>query len=401
MDGRSPSPRRRSRGFTASSLELFAGAGGLALGLHQAGFRPIALLERERNSCDTLRMNLNALGGGTVPPRVIQSDIREIDYSEFVGRVRFVSGGPPCQPFSLGGRHWGRDDDRDMFPEAVRAVRELRPDAFLFENVRGLLRKSFSEYFGYVLLQLSYPEVPARNGETWQDHRRRLESRRASRSRCDLEYDVCFRQVNAADYGVPQARHRVAIVGFRSGLGAGWSFPEPTCAREALAREKADGGAYWQEHGLLPPRTGHAPRPAGIPAGCAPRRWRTVRDALAGLPDPRFDAQAEFANHEFRDGARRYKGHSGSVLDEPSKALKAGVHGVPGGENSVSLDDGSLRYYTAREGARLQTFPDSYVFSGSWSESMRQIGNAVPVLLARAIGASVASVLGKAEELHG
>lgn len=84
-----------------------------------------------------------------------------------------------------------------------------------------------------------------------------------------------------------------------------------------------------------------------------------------------------------------YAGHSGSKLDEPSKTIKAGAHGVPGGENMVVLDDGSVRYYTVRESARIQTFPDDYLFSASWTESMRQIGNAVPVKLARAVGDSV------------
>jgi DNA (cytosine-5)-methyltransferase 1 len=97
----------------------------------------------------------------------------------------------------------------------------------------------------------------------------------------------------------------------------------------------------------------------------------------------------EFPNHDFRDGARAYTGHSGSVLDEPSKTIKAGAHGVPGGENMLVLDDGSLRYYTVRESARIQTFPDGYKFHGSWTESMRQIGNAVPIKLAHAIGASI------------
>ena len=84
-----------------------------------------------------------------------------------------------------------------------------------------------------------------------------------------------------------------------------------------------------------------------------------------------------------------YAGHSGSKLDEPSKTIKAGAHGVPGGENMVVLDDGSVRYYTVRESARIQTFPDDYLFSASWTESMRQIGNAVPVKLARGVGDSV------------
>jgi DNA (cytosine-5)-methyltransferase 1 len=97
----------------------------------------------------------------------------------------------------------------------------------------------------------------------------------------------------------------------------------------------------------------------------------------------------DIPNHEFRDGARPYPGHTGSPLDEPSKALKAGAHGVPGGENMIAFPDGSFRYYTAREAARIQTFPDDYVFAGAWTESMRQIGNAVPVLLAETVGQSI------------
>ncbi|MDR1040931.1 MAG: DNA cytosine methyltransferase [Deltaproteobacteria bacterium] len=384
-----------------SSLELFAGAGGLALGMHRAGFRPVALLERDKDSCETLRTNLAAFGGGPDSPKVIQADVRDVDYSEFAGRVRFVTGGPPCQPFSLGGRHRGRDDGRDMFPEAVRAIRELRPLGFLFENVKGLLRESFAPYFGYVLLQLSCPDVPPREGEAWEDHLRRLEKRRASRTGTDLDYDVAFRQVNAADYGVPQTRHRVAIVGFRTDLGAKFSFPMPTCSKEALIRAKGEG-SYWKEHGLPVPRRGkHGPSPAGL-AGTAPAgRWRTVRDAITGLPDSCSGNANGIANHEPRGEARAYRGHSGSVMDEPSKALKAGVHGVPGGENSVETADGGLRYYTAREGARIQTFPDEYTFSGSWSENMRQIGNAVPVLLATALGVSAAQCLREADTYHG
>lgn len=119
-------------------------------------------------------------------------------------------------------------------------------------------------------------------------------------------------------------------------------------------------------------------------------RWQTVRDAIGDLPDPTDLSKATlFNNHEFRDGARVYAGHSGSKLDEPSKTIKAGAHGVPGGENMVVLDNGSVRYYTVRESARIQTFPDDYLFSASWTESMRQIGNAVPVKLAKAVGDSV------------
>jgi DNA (cytosine-5)-methyltransferase 1 len=128
------------------------------------------------------------------------------------------------------------------------------------------------------------------------------------------------------------------------------------------------------------------------------KRWQTVRDAIKGLPDPRSQSAAKLHNHEFKAGARPYIGHSGSGLDEPSKTIKAGAHGVPGGENMLALDDGSLRYYTVRESARIQTFPDKFFFSGSWTESMRQIGNAVPVKLANIIGESVACSLERRDE---
>ena len=124
------------------------------------------------------------------------------------------------------------------------------------------------------------------------------------------------------------------------------------------------------------------------------QRYRTVRDALFGLPDPR-DPTIVVPNHEFRDGARPYPGHTGSALDEPAKALKAGDHGVPGGENMIALPDGSCRYFTIRESARIQTFPDDYIFVGSWTEAMRQVGNAVPVKLAAAVGESIMKQVGE------
>ena len=120
------------------------------------------------------------------------------------------------------------------------------------------------------------------------------------------------------------------------------------------------------------------------------KAWRTVRDALVGLPDPQSHAAKRFKDHSFQDGARVYPGHTGSPLDLPAKTLKAGDHGVPGGENMMVRSDGSVRYFTIRESARVQTFPDGYVFHGSWTETMRQLGNAVPVLLGQVVASSVA-----------
>ena len=125
--------------------------------------------------------------------------------------------------------------------------------------------------------------------------------------------------------------------------------------------------------------------------------WRTVRDAIQGLPDPESSGASRAPNHVFQPGARVYPGHTGSPLDLPAKTLKAGDHGVPGGENMLVRKDGSVRYFTIRESARIQTFPDGFRFHGSWTETMRQLGNAVPVVLAQRVATSVAEQLALAE----
>lgn len=379
-----------------NSIELFSGTGGLALGLQQAGFNHHALLEWDRDSCDNIQANID--GGYSLIRdwNVIQTDVRLVQYGDFGCDIQFIAGGPPCQPFSLGGKHQAHNDKRDMFPEAVRAVRELNPRAFIFENVKGLLRKSFSTYFNYIILQLTHPNVIKRPGMDWLEHLKMLEEYHTSGKHDASSYNVVFRLLNSADYGVPQVRQRVIIVGFRNDLNASWSFPEGTFSKNTLDYAKLVDGSYWEEHRIPKtkrPIVSEAKKDTirrKVDASEKTERWKTVRDALIGLPDPRIEGVAAgIYNHDFRGGARTYAGHSGSTMDEPSKTIKAGAHGVPGGENMLVLDDGSLRYYTVRESARIQTFPDDYRFYGSWTESMRQIGNAVPVKLANIVGQSV------------
>ncbi len=380
-----------------NSVELFSGTGGLALGLAEAGFSHIALHEWDKHSCANLAANF---GSRPDAPSVVCGDVRSFCFTDYAGRADLIAGGPPCQPFSLGGKGLAYNDSRDMFPEAVRAIREVRPKAFIIENVKGLLRKSFSTYFGYILLQLEHPEVARKERQGWEDHLAMLEKHHTSTaSGSGLHYNVTFRLVDAADYGVPQHRYRVVIVGFRGDIDARWSFPEPTHSEAALLHSKWVTGDYWEEHGLRKPdECPLGDRQLGkVKEGCSSlfglKRWRTVRDAIGDLPAPSDAGCADVENHVLRRGAKEYPGHTGSSLDEPSKAIKAGAHGVPGGENMVRLDDGSLRYYTVRESARIQTFPDSFVFTGPWSESMRQIGNAVPVELGRIVGRSVMELL--------
>lgn len=379
------------------SVELFTGAGGLALGLEKVGCHHLAMVEFNAQACDTIRYNIAQQQQFAKDWKVYQSDVRNIRYNEIAQSVDLVAGGPPCQPFSMGGKAKGRMDSRDMFPEAVRAVRELQPRYFVFENVKGLLRESFASYFNYIILQLSFPTVVRHEKEDWIEHLSRLEKIQTSGHFPDLSYRVVYRLLDAADYGVPQHRHRVFIVGFRSDLGIEWNFPESTHNLNKLIWEQWVTGEYWDLHKVAKNKRPVMPeslkrRVEILKANhslIAPEgnRYLTVRDALVGLPDPR--TKNSIPNHEFRDGAKPYPGHTGSALDEPSKALKAGAHGVPGGENMIAFPDGSYRYYTAREAARIQTFPDDYIFDSAWTEAMRQIGNAVPMHLAEVVGQSI------------
>jgi DNA (cytosine-5)-methyltransferase 1 len=389
--------------YAMRSIELFAGAGGLALGMARAGFRHEAVIEWDAKACETFRFNQRLAGEARDWP-LFEADVRTIDFRGFSG-VDLISGGPPCQPFSLGGKHRGFADSRDMFPEAVRAVRELQPKAFIFENVKGLLRDSFASYFEYIVLQLSHPALRRKRSESWEDHLTRLERHHTS-GRVRPEYNVVFRLLNAADYGVPQRRERVFIVGFRADVGVDWAFPEPSHSEDALLQAKWISGEYWDRHGIGR-RTRPKPSEAELARalkledrdlfGEARSPWQTVRDGLLGLPEPGPEVGSEINGHSFVSGARAYPGHTGSPIDEPAKTLKAGAHGVPGGENMLFRPDGTVRYFTTREAARLQTFPDEYEFPGTWTSAMRQLGNAVPVKLGEVVARSVATALKRSQ----
>lgn len=369
---------------TLNSIEIFSGAGGLAKGLELAGTRHQAFIEWNADACNTLRMNYNK-------DIIFQGDVRDFSFEAYKDKgVDIIAGGPPCQPFSLGGKAKGNDDERDMFPAAISAIRTLLPKAFIFENVKGLLRESFAEYFRFIILQLTYPEELLMS-DNWKENFLTLQSIDKEHKYDGVKYDVTFQLVNAADYGVPQKRERVIIVGFRSDLKVKWTFPEPTHSEESLLWDKYVTGDYWNRHHIENPanqqtcqiiRNQLMERYSIWPPELKP--WRTMRDAFEGLGEPNGHGE-----HSLRGGARTYPGHTGSDIDEPSKTIKAGGHGVPGGENTVRLADGSIRYLSVLEAKRIQTFPDDYIITGAWGEAMRQLGNAVPVHLAYIIGNSV------------
>jgi DNA (cytosine-5)-methyltransferase 1 len=267
-------------------------------------------------------------------------------------------------------------------------------------NVKGLLRESFSEYFRYIILRLTFPDAHSALKGTWQEHLKTLQG--INYDKYDgIKYRVKYNLVDAADYGVPQCRERVVIVGIRSDIPTVWEFPAATHSEERLLWDKFVTGEYWDKHRVA--KSARETCQNGVLAKVRRLQdtfgffqpelqpWRTVRDALDDVPDPR--SQHGISDHVFRDGARTYPGHTGSDLDLPGKTIKAGGHGVPGGENMIRFPDGTVRYFTVFEAKLIQTFPKEFVIVGAWGEALRQIGNAVPVLLGEKIGNAVMKVI--------
>lgn len=413
-----------------TSVELFAGAGGLAQSVANAGFRPLLFNEWDQRAGQTLEANGAKPRGEEAhipapgePTPLVVGDIRELDMRYLRdAHVDILAGGPPCQPFSLGGVHRGVEDQRNGFPHMFRAVREIRPKVVVAENVRGLLRPSFRPYFEYIERELTLPYVKRADDATWDEHDAILRDLIATGSISPVEkYDVVVTPVNAADYGVPQVRNRVVIVAFRSDLGvdldAFRATIQPTHSEAALHRSMRDG-TYWDRHPDVP---GHVRDHVMADVPKTPREdglvpWRTLRDAIAGIgnnmplppvPDEFMDRKERnlggFRYHIGWPGARIYPGHTPNYQDKPAKTVKAGVHGVPGGESVMLLDyrdkDGRYlyRYMTVRETARVMTFPDTWRLEGPRGEQMRQLGNAVPVQLGEVFANAIHSALDAAQ----
>jgi DNA (cytosine-5)-methyltransferase 1 len=438
-----------------TSVELFAGGGGLAMAVHQAGFRPLLFNEFNRRACETLLESagrtlcddglVRSVDVRPVPPSpgspvpLYPGDVQDLDLSAFAGQVDVLAGGPPCQPFSAGGVAKGDEDKRNMFPAMFKAVRESRPKAVICENVRGLLRPSFGGYFQYIQNELRLPFMKRDDSTTWQVHNEALLKELGDadpdvngglrEGDTDAEhYKVIAVPVNAADYGVPQVRNRVVIVAFRADLDIDMeAFRKYVTTRrysDHALYQSMRNGDYWKNHPTVEDHVKErvlARLPKDIKEDdCKP--WRTLRDAIRGRgtdrllePLPDVDLRRLEEKHDFGGmlfpghvgwpGARIYKGHTPNELDRPAKTVKAGVHGVPGGESVLELDDRVRdasapggwrylhRYMTVRETARVMTFPDEWVGSGPRGEQMRQLGNAVPVTLGEFFARAVSETL--------
>jgi DNA (cytosine-5)-methyltransferase 1 len=307
-----------------TSLEICAGAGGQALGLEMAGFKHLGLLEIDVHACATLRLNRPSWN-------VIEGDICNFDGRVFKG-VDLIAGGVPCPPFSKAGKQLGAEDERDLFPEAIRLVKECQPRAVMLENVRGLLDAVFSDYRNKVEKQLK-----------------------------KLGYTPSWRLLNASDYGVSQLRPRVVFVAIRNDEAHNFSWPTPN--------EIEPKTVGYLLHDLMKENGWR-----GV------NRWRDNANAIAPT---------------LVGGSKK---HGGPDLG-PTRSKKAwaalGVDGHGVWDEAPPRDFVGMPRLTTRMAARIQGFPDSWVFAGKKTATYRQIGNAFPPPVAASVASQIFAALSK------
>ena len=330
-----------------TALDLFAGAGGLSLGLQRAGFQTVCAVESDPDAARTYASHC----AGT---EVREGRVEGQDFGEFRGRVSLVCGGPPCQPFSSGGLRRGESDDRNGLPSFVRAVESVEPEAVLVENVPGLAVGKRKEALEELVSDLK-----------------------------SLGYRAEWEVLNAADYGVPQSRRRLFIVGLRAGS---FLWPEPTHG-EGTPQERIAAGQVLSDEPVGPPNRSlvtYAKNP-----DLRPSPYHGLLFNGGGRP---IDLERPAPTILASAG-----GNKTPFLDTLGVVPTYHAHLKGGGEPDIGEVPGARRL-TVREAARLQSFPDEVEFHGRPSSQYRQIGNAVPPLLARALGESLRSALmGNAE----
>lgn len=309
-----------------TALELCAGAGGQSLGIEAAGFEHAALVELDVHACRTLRHNRPGWN-------VLHEDLRHFDARSYNG-VDLVCGGLPCPPFSKAGKQLGADDERNLFPAAVRVIREVMPRAVMIENVRGILDAVFLDFREFVRQQLD-----------------------------DLGYATEWKLLNASDFGVSQLRPRVVFVAKRRDVAGRFSWPAPTGFRppsvgellyDLMASGGWDGAKIWKERAsdIAPTLVGGSHKHGGPDLG--PTRARRAWESLCV------------------DGK--------------------GIANAP-----PDVDFCGMPRLTLRMAARLQGFPDNWEFAGGKTHAYRQVGNAFPPPVAAAVANEIASCLNSAQ----
>lgn len=304
-------------------IEICAGAGGQALGLSMAGFEHVALVEYESDYCSILKNNRKDWN-------VICTDVKDFSGKPFYNQIDLLAGGVPCPPFSVAGKQLGKNDERDLFPEALRLIREINPKAVMLENVRGFLDPKFDDYRNSILKKIAH-----------------------------LGYEVQIKLLNASDYGVPQLRPRVIIVGIRNDINAEFQYPMPN-----------------------------------------PKRTANVGQTLADLMKAngwkcadKWAAQAKTIAPTIVGGSKK---HGGPDLG-PARARRAwaelGVDGISVANEAPEPNFKGMPRLTPRMIARIQGFPDYWNFGDKKTAACRMIGNAFPPPVAMAVGLQIKETL--------
>ncbi len=325
-------------------IDLFCGAGGLSLGLEAAGLTCVAAVEMNRDACETFALRHIHAAIHDVP-------IQAVDFKRYRG-IPLLVGGPPCQPFSAGGKGLASEDTRDMIPQFVRAVKEAQPEVFLMENVPGLAGPTHREYLEHSLEKLT-----------------------------KLGYKLCVELVNAAEYGVPQKRRRLIVVGVRNGK-PDFSFPAPTHGPKGKKAFVAAGTVLSKVDSI-----------------------ESVNDSkvvFAKRPDLR---PSPYDGHLFNGGGRAIDlsapshtilasagGNKTHFLDLQSEVPEYHKHLMSGGKPRIGYLSGGRRL-SVEESAALQTFPKGMRFTGSRSSQYAQVGNAVPPGLSKVLGKALLQTL--------
>lgn len=326
-----------------TSIELCAGGGGQALGLHQAGFVHRLLIDNDKSACKTLELNNQKLklGWETILEDCVQ--VFAENGAHLYEGVDLVAGGVPCPPFSKGGKQLGKDDERDLFPTALKIVSKILPKAVMLENVAGFLDAKFDEY------------------------RLNIESELTR-----LGYEVFWKLHNACDYGVPQLRPRVVLVGLQPQYASNFSWPEklhsPPTVGEALYDLMKEGGwekaDEWKKKAnkIAPTLVGGSKKHGGPDLGPtrAKRAWKELH-----------------VNGKLIGNAPPEKGFCGYKSD-PEYA--------------------DMPLLTVRMAARIQGFPDWWEFFGKKTPAYRQVGNAFPPPVAKAIGEKIIQAIVEMKE---
>lgn len=305
-----------------NSLEICAGAGGQALGLEQAGFEHVALVEIEPPACATLRLNRPQWN-------VVQGDLCEFDGRPYKG-IDLLAGGVPCPPFSKAGKQLGADDERNLFPEAIRLVDECRPQAVMLENVRGLLDTVFDEYRLQIMNDLK-----------------------------KLGYIAEWRLLNASDFGTPQLRPRVVFVALKKSASTFFNWPSarieppPTVGESLYDLMAADG-------------------------------WRGAKE---------WRERANDIGPTLVGGSKKHGGPDLGPTRSKKAWAALGVDGMGIADALPTKDFVGMPRLTVRMAARIQGFPDHWQFSGKKTAAYRQIGNAFPPPVACAVGQQIMAAL--------